>query len=886
MTPLLSSRSRSALALVGVGLASLLIFNAPVADARGPLSPRLDTQGDRWMRVAAPWLNAAEARLYLELSTPLQRERFRHRFWDQWPQRELERFQRNLVESQTRFDDAEDQRLEAMTLAGKPSEIVTISACAGVLRALEIWYFDPAHIDYQIGWRIGPRPVKAANGSITSLAKANTEEASPRPSSPEEELGRWRQGSRGDLYLLFVRPRADRPQWRWWAPRQGLQELMYEERGTSIHQAEDLVSLARRSRCTYGDDNDLQTLASALRRSLGRTDSQRRLIPPRQESLQASVEESWVEEFRQQRADASLASLAPPVTVSYPGRFQSSTLLRVDLNVETASLRRTSRGHLYDRIEIVGDIRRQTRLVDSFRHVHYLAGRSPEGTRLPLSLYRQLRPGPHQLDLRVEDSRGLALLRQTLDLEVPRLQEDAPAPAGVHQGYSALTRSEAGRLLTFPTVELRDPGSGPLAGSVELEAVTSGGPIESVRFLLDGAEVGRVHQAPFLFTLPLEERPQQHLVQVEALDPAGLVLARHARNINQGPGRFTVHLLPTPEEGWATLAEAAIQVPPGLALRRVRFSLDGELLAELDQEPFRISLPAFPPLQARWLRVEAELEDGSFAEDVHYVGSEEADSLNIHWIELWTTVTDSSGRFIDDLPAEAFRVLDDGQQVRPQRFQKVETLPLNLAVVMDTSSSMHRRLDLAAESLQSFFRSTLRPEDRASLTTFHHEIQHRVPFTDDPLALRYAIGGLPARGGTRLYDALHYALAGFDGIEGRRALVVLSDGRDVESDFGPQQILEAARRARVAVYPILLTVNDPETRNALRELADGTGGRLFNVHRVEQLDRVYRLIEAELRSQYLLVIRAGDGAYFRPVRVEVESESSELTARTAAGYYP
>jgi VWFA-related protein len=205
---------------------------------------------------------------------------------------------------------------------------------------------------------------------------------------------------------------------------------------------------------------------------------------------------------------------------------------------------------------------------------------------------------------------------------------------------------------------------------------------------------------------------------------------------------------------------------------------------------------------------------------------------------------------------------------------------------MDVSGSMRGRVRTAAASAERFFATVLTARDSASLLTFHHDIQLLVPFTSDVAELRYGTTGARAWGTTRLNDSLIYTLYAFGGLRDKRALVLLSDGQDVHSDYPFRQVLELALRSRVAIYPLALDLPDEGTRGELEQLADETGGRFFTITSVSELDQIYRQIEKDLRSQYLLVYRPpSDGERgFRAIRVDVGRDG--LKAHTLRGYYP
>jgi len=216
---------------------------------------------------------------------------------------------------------------------------------------------------------------------------------------------------------------------------------------------------------------------------------------------------------------------------------------------------------------------------------------------------------------------------------------------------------------------------------------------------------------------------------------------------------------------------------------------------------------------------------------------------------------------------------------------------------MDFSASMAKRQEMATRSALYFFETVLGPGDRAALLTFHHDIRLMVPFTDDLKRLRDGLSGLGLGYSTRLWDSIVHAGHYFGGIEGKRTLVLVTDGMEVGSRFGFKHVVEHALRSGVAVYPIALDLVDPLRRQQLQGLAQQSGGRFFALDQIEELDEVYGRIEEELRSQYLLVYQApnpGERDAFRRVEVEIlpagvataGEREPILQARTIHGYYP
>ncbi|HXT52761.1 MAG TPA: VWA domain-containing protein, partial [Thermoanaerobaculia bacterium] len=209
------------------------------------------------------------------------------------------------------------------------------------------------------------------------------------------------------------------------------------------------------------------------------------------------------------------------------------------------------------------------------------------------------------------------------------------------------------------------------------------------------------------------------------------------------------------------------------------------------------------------------------------------------------------------------------------------------AVLIDTSASMVEELDQAVGDASRFFQQLLTPRDRAAVMSFADKPELRVPFTHDPAVLAGGLARLEADGETALYDSVVYSLWYFSGIRGKRVLVLLSDGEDVKSRYSFDEVLEFARRSGVAVYAIGLglTSNAQVARMNLQRLAAETGGTAFFVERTGAFDGVYRTIERELRSQYLLAYQSdGSGTGYRKVEVEVKRPG--VSAATVKGYYP
>jgi Ca-activated chloride channel family protein len=268
-------------------------------------------------------------------------------------------------------------------------------------------------------------------------------------------------------------------------------------------------------------------------------------------------------------------------------------------------------------------------------------------------------------------------------------------------------------------------------------------------------------------------------------------------------------------------------------------------------------------------------------------------------IGMNVTVTDGSGRYVTDLDRQAFHIFEDNRPQQLTFFQK-SSLPLALALLIDTSASMDQNLVVAQEAAVGFVRA-LGPADVASVIAFNTRVQVHQEFTSDRTALEKAIRETAAGGSTALYNAVYIALKELNKTirdeplaeSRRRAIVILSDGEDTSSLVGFDEVLDLAARSDTAIYAIgLLGQEVPGTRKpedaqfVLRRLAQITGGRAFFASAAKDLDNVYGEIRAELSNQYFLAYESNNlrrDGQFRRIAVRVERAGA--VARARPGYY-
>jgi Ca-activated chloride channel family protein len=271
---------------------------------------------------------------------------------------------------------------------------------------------------------------------------------------------------------------------------------------------------------------------------------------------------------------------------------------------------------------------------------------------------------------------------------------------------------------------------------------------------------------------------------------------------------------------------------------------------------------------------------------------------NADVVVLNVTVTDAENRFITGLDRGDFQIIEDGVLQDITAFAR-EQQPIALSILLDTSTSMDRKLPIAQEAAIGFAKR-IGPKDVAQIITFDTRPDVIQDFTSDRAALEKAIKRTQTGGSTALYNALYIAFSALRQVRAenaeqlrRQAIVVLSDGEDTSSVIDYDQVLEAAKRSEVSVYSIALRSKQDvplhgfnEADFVFRTLSQETGGRVYHVDEIGQLPAIYQQIADELASQYYIGYTSKnvkrDGAWRK---VMVRLTRPNVVARTKAGYF-
>ena len=267
----------------------------------------------------------------------------------------------------------------------------------------------------------------------------------------------------------------------------------------------------------------------------------------------------------------------------------------------------------------------------------------------------------------------------------------------------------------------------------------------------------------------------------------------------------------------------------------------------------------------------------------------------VNEVNVLFIATDKHGKFVRNLSETDFTILDDHKP--PQaivNFRSETDLPLQLGLLIDTSGSVRTRFGFEQESAVSFLQQTVRPHfDEAFVMGFNSYTTITQDFTDNATLLAAGVHQLHNGGGTALFDAIYRAcrtklMKGQEDRPVRRAIIVVSDGEDNQSEVSEGQAIEMAQRGEVIVYAISTDDSGLILRGdtVLQQLADATGGRAFFPFKMKDIKSSFAAIEDELRSQYVISYHPADfeaDGRYRPI--EITAVKKDLQVRARKGYY-
>jgi len=852
MTPMSRRKRPLRTATLALLLLAGLLATVPAAPAaaaraghRAEVPADLAPQYKAWLAEVGLIITDAEWEAFLKLEKDYQRDAFIERFWqvrDPYPDtarnEAREAWESRKSQAEQEFASLDEDRARFFLLNGPPS--ATLQTRCIELWPLEIWVYAP------------------------------TERL------PES------------LVLIFFQRFAQGPYIRW-DPNLGLEQLFqFPQVGSSTSTLMRRIS----SGCQHSDQI-IAAIGSILRMGAVQYTIQ---VTAAEKGMEP-VSREWVATFNSYSTDLpeDAAALQGELSIDFPGRRQSRSILQGTVAVPTGSAGVADQGgsRSYNFL-LNGEVLLDRKLFDAFRYKFDFPASEVTAGTIPLVFERFLRPGSYKLIVRVEDLNSHALLRKEIAVEVPQLDE---MPTTTIDDETERLLAEANAVLSSleTTIEIVRPRGDFQSGLVRFDTLSSGSDIKEVEFLLDGRPILRKNRPPFSVELDLGEVPQTRTLTAVAYNAAGEEIASDEELLNASPHRFSVRLVePRPGRKFdrSLRAEAVVEVPEDAAVERVELYVNERLAATLFQPPWTQAIVIPPDEFVAYVRAVAYQTDGNSTEDLVFVNApENLDQLEIQFVELYTAVVDRQNRPVEGLGKDDFTVSEDGVEQQVVRFEKVENLPIHVAVLLDVSASMGEegKLDAAREAALKFFQEAILPRDRASLIPFNDRPSLAVKMTSRQEDLAAGLAGLKAERGTSLYDSIIFSLFYFNGIKGQRAVLLLSDGEDENSKFSKEQTLDFARHAGVSIYPIGLDLrrSDFETRKLFKTLAEETGGEAFFISDISELGEIYASIQRELRSRYLIAYQSSNTSRdqkFRTIEVKVDRPGVEV--KTLRGYFP
>jgi Ca-activated chloride channel family protein len=255
-------------------------------------------------------------------------------------------------------------------------------------------------------------------------------------------------------------------------------------------------------------------------------------------------------------------------------------------------------------------------------------------------------------------------------------------------------------------------------------------------------------------------------------------------------------------------------------------------------------------------------------------------------VEVYATVTDGRGRYIDNLSSDQFTVLDEHD---PQRITAFESQgsEVSCALLLDTTGSMQ----LALPSLKSAalkLIGDLRPADSVAVYSFSESVTELQALSTDKAAAKRAVLRAQAQGQTALYDALTLVAHDLASRPGKKVIVLFTDGKDNASTLTAETAITRAKAVGIPVYTIAEgeAVTEPVLVAQLASISKATGGESFVIRNAGEIGRVFEKVSEDLAHGYLLSFPppSTENNEWRTIEVSVSTRGAKVHAR--AGYYP
>jgi Ca-activated chloride channel family protein len=270
--------------------------------------------------------------------------------------------------------------------------------------------------------------------------------------------------------------------------------------------------------------------------------------------------------------------------------------------------------------------------------------------------------------------------------------------------------------------------------------------------------------------------------------------------------------------------------------------------------------------------------------------------VDVKLVNVFVTVTDTHGAPVTNLQKENFVLKEDGKEQKVSIFEKESSLPLSIVLAVDTSLSTRKDLPLELISARKFAHTIVRPQDGLAVYKFSETVSQMVPFTSNLKSIDEGIDHPRNGAATALYDAVFLGSQALSHRQGRKVMVVITDGGDTVSQVDYKEALRTAQEAEAIIYSIIIVPieasagRDTGGEHALIQISADTGGKYYYATSSAQLDDAFRQISDELRTQYLLAYYPSQhysDSDFRQLRVDLTNAPAggPYQSHYRAGYY-
>lgn len=232
--------------------------------------------------------------------------------------------------------------------------------------------------------------------------------------------------------------------------------------------------------------------------------------------------------------------------------------------------------------------------------------------------------------------------------------------------------------------------------------------------------------------------------------------------------------------------------------------------------------------------------------------------LDVKLVTVFANVTDKNGAIVGGLTQDDFKVTEDGRPQKIAVFERQSELPLNLVLAIDTSSSTYKDRGIEQSAAKKFVGALIRPQDQMSVFQFNTYVTELTNgFTNNVAQIDHGLDRMRGAGGTALYDSIYLGSQKLGRRDGRKVLVLVSDGGDTVRGSSYDDALEQALRNEVMIYSIIdvpieaSAGRDIGGEHAMITLSEQTGGKYFYAYE-GGLEKAFERVSDDLRTQYMI----------------------------------